>query len=99
MSDNQAKSLFDEPDRKPGQLGRNFEKSFDQPLAHRVDPLSSFRAGDKVLRSGRIKGQTKAVLEALKRHPNRTSAELARLALRGRLICVESKSCKQGRLW
>lgn len=81
--DSDTKLLFDLPIRKPNiskQLGPDFEKKFDQPLSHRGDPVSSYKAGNRALRSRKIRGQTQAVLEALKRHPNTTSAELARLA-------------------
>jgi hypothetical protein len=64
--DNRAESLFDQPVRKPDipkQFGRNIEKSFDQPLAHRADPLSSYQAGDRALKSGKLKGQVQAVLQ------------------------------------
>ena len=53
---------------------------FDVPHSHRNDPMSSYRAGDRAVRSGRMKGQMAAVLRAVKQYPNRTSAELARLS-------------------
>ena len=80
MSDQQTKSLFEPPVNKADaskQLGRNLEKTFDRPLAHRHDPTSSYAAGDRALKSGRVKGQTQAVLEALREYSGRTSAELA----------------------
>ena len=83
MNNQQTKSLFDPPVKQkagtPKQLERSFEKSYNenQPLAHRHDPTSSYAAGDRALKSGRVKGQTQAVLEALREYSGRTSAELA----------------------
>jgi len=74
------KSLFDSPERKsnvPKQLGRDFEKLFGEPLAHRVDPPSSYQAGDRALKSGKVKGQMKLCLLGVRRWPGKTSAELA----------------------
>jgi len=59
------------------QLGCDFENHYDQPLAHSGDPISSYRAGDRALRSGKLKGQMRAVLSALQQNPGLTSAELA----------------------
>lgn len=61
------KSLFDPVVRK----------SEPAPLAHRADPLSSFQAGDRALKSGKIKGQVRLCLLGVRRWPGRTSAELA----------------------
>jgi hypothetical protein len=72
--------LFGQKERKPdiqNQFGRNFEKSFDQPLAHRANPLSSYQAGDRVLKSDKIRGQMKLCLLGVRRWPGKTSAELA----------------------
>jgi DNA-binding MarR family transcriptional regulator len=74
------KLLFDLQERKSGQLGRDFEKAFDRPLAHKRDPLTSFAAGERFVRSGQLRGQMLLVLLALRKWPNKTSAELARLA-------------------
>ena len=69
----QASAVLDQPDR-------DFERQYVQPHSHRGDPLSSYRSGDRLLKSGRIRGQMKAVLEALRCHQGSTSAELAQLA-------------------
>jgi hypothetical protein len=79
------KLLFDPPashkaEAVLNQPEKDFERQYQQPHSHRQDPLSSYRAGDRVLHSGKLKGQMKAVLDALRRHPNSTSAELAQLA-------------------
>ena len=76
----ETRSLFDLPERKPNipkQLGRNFEKTFESPTAHRNDPVSSYLAGDRAARSGRVKGQMKLCLLGVQRWPGKTSAELA----------------------
>jgi hypothetical protein len=87
MSGNQTKSLFDQPERisdvpkhKPEHLGRDFEKNFDRPLSHPNDPLTSFAAGERFEKSGRLRGQMLLVLLALRKWPGKTSAELAELA-------------------
>jgi hypothetical protein len=41
--------LFSPPKTQPSSFGPNFERTFDRPLSHRNDPLSSYRAGDKAL--------------------------------------------------
>ena len=79
MSEIPNKTLFDQPMRKPGQIGRDFEKTFDQPLAHRSDPLTSFAAGERFERSGRLRGQMLLVLLGLRKWSGKTSAELAQL--------------------
>lgn len=73
MSDNKNKSLFNLPKK----FGREFEKTFNEPLAHKGDPISSYMAGDRVLKSGKFKGQVRAVYLALYRYPNITSKEFA----------------------
>ncbi|MHC4556054.1 MAG: hypothetical protein ACYTFW_12230 [Planctomycetota bacterium] len=80
MAERQDKTLFDSPERKPDipkQLRQDFEKSFDEPLAHRADPPSSYQAGDRALKSGKVKGQMKLCLLAVRCWPGKTSAELA----------------------
>ena len=80
MSSSETKSLFDPPKQKPGipkQLEPGFEKTFDRPLAHRADSISSYQAGDKALKSGRVKGQVRLCLLGVRRWPGKTSAELA----------------------
>ena len=80
MTERENRTLFDSPEGKPDipkQLGRNFEKSFGEPLAHRADPPSSFQAGDRALKTGKVRGQMKLCLLAVRRWPGRTSAELA----------------------
>ncbi len=49
------------------------------PMAHKDDPLSSYQAGDRVLQSGKLKGQMKICFFGVRRWPGRTSAELAEL--------------------
>lgn len=68
----QAAAILSQPDK-------SFERQFVQPTAHRTDPLSSYKAGDRALKSGRIRGQMKAVYAALQKHPGCSSAELARI--------------------
>ena len=51
-----------------------------EPMAHKMDPVTSYVAGERFARSGKLKGQTLLVLLALRKWPNKTSAELARLA-------------------
>jgi hypothetical protein len=78
----ETKLLFEPPEIKPDSrkaLGPGFEKNFDRPLAHRGDPLSSFEAADRALKSGRLQGQMRFVLIGVRRWPGRTSAELAEL--------------------
>jgi len=70
-------TLFDPVAKRGDPLGRNFERTFSQPLAHSGDAISSYRAGDRALRSGKLKGQMRAVLSALQQNPGLTSAELA----------------------
>jgi hypothetical protein len=48
------------------------------PLSHREDPLTSYIAADRLVRSGRHKNIKKAVLEALRAHDGSTSGELGR---------------------
>lgn len=50
---------------------------FDPPLAHRADPITSYSAGDRAVKSGRLRGQMKLVLMGVQRWPGKTSAELA----------------------
>lgn len=52
---------------------------FDNPHSHRNDPSSSYKVGDKATSTEKISGQMKAVLNAVKQYPGRTSAELAEL--------------------
>lgn len=48
-----------------------------EPLSHRNDPLSSYRAADRSIRSGRIRNQTQKVLAAVRELQGQTSWELA----------------------
>jgi len=82
VTNSQSETLFGSPKHKPDmtKFGPEFEKNFNRPLSHRDDPLSSYQAGDRVLRSGKVKGQMKFCLLAVRRWPGRTSAELAQLA-------------------
>jgi hypothetical protein len=68
--------LFDPPKKRPI-VPKQSEHGYSGPLAHRGDPLSSFGAADRALRSGKIKGQMRLVLLGVRRWPGRTSAELA----------------------
>jgi len=80
MAENQTRSLFEQPERKldiPKHLASGFEKTFDHPLAHRADPMSSYAAADKALKSGRLRGQMKLCLLGVQRWPGKTSAEPA----------------------
>jgi hypothetical protein len=80
MAERENRTLFDPPGQKPDirkQLGRDFEKNFDRPLAHRADPQSSYAAGNRALKSGKLRGQMKLCLMGVRRWPGRTSAELA----------------------
>ena len=61
---------------------------FDRPIARKTDPVTLVEAGEKVRRSGKVARQKAAVLEALRRRPNSTSAELTWfMALDDRHIC------------
>jgi hypothetical protein len=57
-----------------------FDIPKSQPLARWSDPVTSYVAGERFARSGKLKGQMLLVLLALRKWPNKTSAELARLA-------------------
>lgn len=48
----------------------------DTPRARREDPETSHQAAESVRSSGALGWQQQLVLEAVKRHPGRTSAEL-----------------------
>ena len=50
----------------------------DAPRARRSDPLSSHRAADEV--APHLSGQRRAVWEALKKHPGRSSKELSEVS-------------------
>jgi len=79
----ETRLLFEQTKKKqdiPKQFGPGFEKKFDRPMSHRNDSLGSYQAGDRVLKSGKLRGQIAAVYNALQRHPNTTSAELSRLS-------------------
>lgn len=59
---------------------QNDNKSFlDIPTEHKEDPISSYQAADRVLKSRKLKGQMKICLFGVRRWPGRTSAELAEL--------------------
>ena len=53
--------------------------TMSRPTSHRKDPLTSYEAAEKAEKSGKATGQRQAVLDAVKRWPGRTSAELADL--------------------
>lgn len=42
-----------------------------------IDPVTSYRAEEKITKSGKRKTQAMQILEALKQYPRHTSAELA----------------------
>ncbi len=48
-----------------------------EPLTKRADPVTSYRAAESLHRSGKLAGQKKLVLEALRKKEGATSAELA----------------------
>lgn len=82
MSEAQTELLFDPATGKAVTKKLvNDKRTFDRPLAHRADPLSSYQAGDTALRSGRISGQMRFTFDALKVYPDSTSAELAKFAM------------------
>jgi hypothetical protein len=54
----------------------SFEKP-TMPIARDRDSVTSFKAAERVVRSGWLKGQMKLVLMGVKRWPDKTSAELA----------------------
>ena len=56
----------------------SFDFTPDAPRARRSDPLSSHRAADAI--APHLSGQRRAVWEALKRHPGRSSKELAEVS-------------------
>ena len=58
---------------------------FDQPIAHRNDPQTSYDAGQKMIDSGKLQEQEKEVLKQIKRlysHPAAwfTAKSLARMS-------------------
>ncbi len=61
---------------------------FDPPLARKDDPLGSHEAAKKLIKSGRRKSQKQRVLEALRRNPGCTSAELAVYSGLDRIMCA-----------
>jgi len=67
---------------------KNLTTLLDPPLAHSMDPLSSFLAGEKHHRSGRWDSQKAAVLKALRQNDGSTSAELARVMDVNRYVCA-----------
>jgi hypothetical protein len=79
------KTLFDMPAKQksavPEQFSGRQDKPFDMPLAHSNDSTGSFQSADKILSTGRLSVQLRIVLDALKCHPNVTSAELAKIAV------------------
>lgn len=79
MTAQKGGSLFDMPEAAADPLGPGFEKHFNSPLAHRGDEISSYRAGDRAVRSGRVRGQMRAILQTVRQHQGLTSAELARV--------------------
>lgn len=56
----------------------------DLPRSRASDPETSHQAADKVRRTGELGRQQLAVLEAVKRWPGRTSAELGKLVAEDR---------------
>jgi len=50
---------------------------FDAPLSRNKDCITSFLAAEKLLRSGKLRGQRKAVLRALRLNDGSTSAEIS----------------------
>lgn len=48
------------------------------PATHRADPLTSYKAEERITKSGKRQTQAERVLDALKRYPNRTPGELSR---------------------
>jgi hypothetical protein len=51
----------------------------DLPRARRRDPETSHQAAEGIRRSGELGKQQRAVLEAVRAHPGKTSAELGKL--------------------
>lgn len=54
-------------------------RRIETPAARRSDPESSHRAAEEVTASGRRAAQLAQVIAAVRKHPGRTSMELARL--------------------
>lgn len=77
MNNQTQKTLFAEPPPKTDVLGPNFERTFDAPLAHICDAISSFKAGDRALKTRKIRKQMGRTLAAVRANPGSTSAELA----------------------
>jgi hypothetical protein len=75
MNEPSAQLALFGPKQRPAAL-----PSLPEPVAHRADPVTSYLAGERFARSGKLKGQTLLVLLALRKWPGRSSAELARLA-------------------
>ena len=42
---------------------------FDRPIAHRDDPITSYEAGDRMIKSGALNRQEKQVLGAIRTTP------------------------------
>lgn len=100
MNDQQTKSLFDPPvNNKATAKQHDFVKSYEknQPLSHSSDSMSSYRAGDRILKSGKIKGQMKTVLESVRRFPNCTSAEISKFADLDRYMIARRLSALEAR--
>ena len=58
-------------------MGSDTLPLFEYPLSRNRDPVTSFKAADKLAKSGKYLTQKEAVLEALRRNNGATSAELA----------------------
>jgi len=50
---------------------------FDVPRCRRSDPVTSYLAAEKLRLSGRLRGQRRAVYEALRKNDGATSAEIS----------------------
>ena len=70
-------TLFNPPAAKADPLGLGFDQHYGQPLAHRDDEISSYRAGERELKAGRIRNQTAKVLAAVRELQGQTSWEIA----------------------
>jgi len=72
------------------------------PASHKNDPDSSYEAEDRMNKSGKRKRQQQITLDAVKKHPGKTSAELAlvsgldRAMLARRLPELNPQDAKKG---
>ncbi len=60
-----------------------------EPIAANVDPITSHIAAQQITQSGARDSQKRKVLDALRKYPNKTSAELALAAAMDRYLVAK----------